>query len=332
LSGSPSKPTLPAEKSNTLTNNFKIVSVIVGVLAIFVLFVRLRFENMLSIPFLGTPTSTELPLYEEMDLPDAMTDPSGVEMVLVSAGAFTMGSKVNDAFAECKEHRSDCQRAWFEDEQDSRVVNLDSFYIDKYEVTNASYRACEEAGGCELPEVTSSKSRSSYYTDPQFDKFPVIYVSWDLANAYCNWRGGYLPTEAEWEKAARGTNGDIYPWGNDFAEDRSNFCDINCDSEMNYDDGYRDTAPVDSYPGGISRYGAHNMAGNVWEWVADWYAVYPGGDPTGSPYFEPPQTYRVIRGGAWDSTIELLRTTNRDPRRPEDFENNIGFRCARPAP
>jgi formylglycine-generating enzyme required for sulfatase activity len=285
--------------------------------------------GLFSLSFGATPTATELPL-ETYPLPE-MIDSGGAQMNLVFAGDFTMGSDIDNALTECKKYRPDCQKQWFEDENPSRVIYLDSFYIDRYEVSNALYRICEEAGGCNQPVQINSKSRTNYYRDPQFDNYPVIYVDWDMANAYCQWRGGYLPSEAQWEKGARGTNGYIYPWGNDLTQGRANFCDKNCDLPIknnNFDDGYKDTAPVDEYPQSISLYNSYNMSGNVWEWVADWYKVYPGGDPTGSPYFEPEQTYRVIRGGSWDSSIDLLRTTNRDPRKPTSSDNNIGFRCA----
>jgi formylglycine-generating enzyme required for sulfatase activity len=320
---------IKAEKVGKPFYYAKILAVAAGILTISILLIVLGEKSLFALSFFSTPTSTELPLYEETNLTDGITDSEGVEMVLVPSGAFTMGSTRNDALAECNKYRSDCQRRWFEDEQPSHVLSLAAFYIDKYEVSNASYRACEEAGGCQPPDQTGSAIRSNYYNDPQFNHFPVIYVNWDMANSYCIWRGGYLPTEAQWEKAARGTNGNTYPWGNDFDAKRSNFCDINCASGGAYDDSYKDTAPVDSYPEGVGFYGSHNMAGNVWEWVADWYAVYPGGDLAGSNYFEPSEIYRVIRGGAWDSSIDLLRTTNRDPRKPGVSTNNIGFRCAK---
>lgn len=317
-------------------SRWKLAGMIVGAVAILSCALWFFLSRMdFPLPFDATPRVTEVPSFPtELDLPLNIADDAGVEMVLVRAGNFTMGSETDNALRECDKYRSDCQDKWFFDESPSRVIYVDSFYIDKYEVSNALYHACEDAGGCVPPVQVNSNSRTKYYRDSQFDDYPIVYVDWNMANAYCQWRGGYLPTEIQWEKAARGTNGNTYPWGNDFLEGVVNFCDKHCDSpaaSKNFDDGYKDTAPVDEYPLGSSFYDVFNMAGNVWEWVSDWYQVYPGGDPIGSPYYEPAQTYRVIRGGGWDSSIDLIRTTNRDPRRPTDADASIGFRCARDA-
>jgi formylglycine-generating enzyme required for sulfatase activity len=314
----------------------KNITVAIGVLVVLflIIFVMPYVRMLLPIEFGATPTSTEYPIPPASDMSDLIIDSKNAEMVLVIAGDFTIGSNDRNSLKECKKYRSDCQENWFKDESPSRVVYLDSFYIDKYEVSNVLYKACEESGLCKLPVRLNSKLRVNYYRDQQFDNYPVVYVDWNMANTFCQWRGGYLPSEAQWEKAARGTNGNTYPWGNDFLEGAVNFCDKTCVSNgvnNTYDDGYADTAPVDEYPQGISSYNAYNMSGNVWEWVADWYAVYPGGDPIGSPYFEPEKTYRVIRGGSLDSTIDLLRAANRDPRKPVDADNTIGFRCAKDA-
>lgn len=280
-------------------------------------------------PFAPTSTATSLP-FEDYTLPYTINS-GDVEMILIPAGNFTMGSDIKDALAECKKHRSDCQRRWFEDEIPSQVTYLKDFYIDRYEVTNALYNTCVLAEECNLPLQNRSASHASYFDNPQFANHPVIYVNWEMANDYCQWRGGRLPTEMEWEKAARGTNGTTYPWGNDFNGEYSNFCDTNCatpDLNKDYNDGYEETAPVDSYFKGASPDGVYNMSGNVQEWVQDWYKAYPGGSPTGSDFFSPPETYRVVRGGTWKSKIDLLRTANRDPMEPEDANDQTGFRCA----
>jgi len=172
-------------------------------------------------------------------------------MVYVPAGEFIMGSDERDG-----------------NEQPMHTVYLDAFYIDKTAVTNAQYRKCVEAGACDAPRETTD------YDNADYAQHPVVYVNWFQAKAYCEWVGKRLPTEAEWEKAARGTDGRKYPWGNTFDGSRLNFCDKNCTlswKDPSVDDGYTGTAPVGSYPVGASPYGALDMAGNVYAWVADWY-------------------------------------------------------------
>ena len=145
------------------------------------------------------------------------------------------------------------------------------------------------------------------------DDHPVVQVSWFDAEAYCAWAGGSLPTEAQWEKAARGTDGRTYPWGSVFDGTWLNYCDASCEGgDTAFDDGYRFTAPVGSYPAGASPYGALDMAGNVWEWTADWYddgyyAVSPASNPTGPDSGQ----YRVLRGGSWNHDRSGMRTAFR---------------------
>jgi len=206
-------------------------------------------------------------------------------------------------------------------------VYLDTFYIDKTEVTNTQYRACVEAGVCDAPSDTA------YYDDADYAQHPVVYVSWNDADAYCRWVGKRLPTAAEWEKAARGTDGWIYPWGNALDGSKLNFCDANCPydwKDVSVDDGYTDTAPVGSYPAGASPYGVLDMAGNVWEWVTDWYgrnyySRSPGRNPPGPDSGEE----RVVRGGSWSRDPASVRGTVRYRYLPDDTYNNVGFRCVR---
>jgi formylglycine-generating enzyme required for sulfatase activity/predicted Ser/Thr protein kinase len=265
-------------------------------------------------------------------LPTTITDARGVRMVFVPAGSFTMGSDPDVALAECKKLYigGTCDRSWFDDEYPPHTVTLNAFYIDQYEVTNAQYKQCVDAGKCAAPAQRKSYTRDSYYGDSKYDNYPVIYANWEQAKTYCEWRGSNtrLPTEAEWEKAARGTDGRLYPWGNTFDGRRVNFCDRNCIfswANKDYDDGYADTAPVGSYPDGVGPYSAYDMAGNVWEWTADWYQMYPGGKPS-SDFGE---KYRVVRGGAWDYFGYLVRAAYRIRNAPAGADYLVGFRCAR---
>jgi serine/threonine-protein kinase len=231
------------------------------------------------------------------------------DMVLVPEGKFFMGSDDMQA-----------------DEKPKHLVYLDAYWIDIMEVTNANYAACVAAGKCQAPSKSSSASQSSYYGNPEFNNFPVIYVSWYDATDYCDWMGRRLPTEAEWEKAARGEDAGLFPWGND-----------NQNPEFANYYG-TDTMAVGSYRLGKSPYGALDMAGNVWEWVSDYYEdtyyarlqsdINPKGPDTGR--------FRVLRGGSWSYRPEVdIRSANRFWYLPgKDISgirglDNIGFRCAR---
>ena len=266
-------------------------------------------------------------------LPTATPTPSVPPgMVYVPVGEFIMGStttQVDYALALCNESWGNCKRSWFDNEQPQHTVYLDAFCIDQTEVTNTQYRACVEAGVCDAPLDTT------YYDDTSYAQHPVVYVGWNDADAYCWWAGKRLPTEAEWEKAARGTDGRLYPWGNTFDGSKLNFCDKNCSEDRrdtSVDDGYADTAPVGSYPAGASPYGALDMAGNVWEWVADWadsgyYSQSPGRNPPGPDSGEK----RVMRGGSWGGELFHVRNANRGWDLPDTRDTSVGIRCARDA-
>ncbi len=251
------------------------------------------------------PSPTALPL--------ELTDANDVQMVLVPVGEFKMGSADGPEF-----------------DQPVNIVYLNSYYIDKYEVSNALYKACVDANICTPPKESKSATRASYYGNPEFDDYPVIAVSWFQTDAYCKWRGGNLPSEAQWEKAARGENDFIYPWGNTFNPALLNFCDKNCPASWAmkaFDDGYADTAPVTMFEGGQSPYGAYNMSGNVYEWILDWYNVYPGGNSNADDAFG--ETNKVVRGGSWFDSDYMLRADHRFKLSPDEFEDVVGFRCTR---
>jgi formylglycine-generating enzyme required for sulfatase activity len=209
-------------------------------------------------------------------------------------------------------------------EQPEHTVYVDAFWIDQTEVTNKMYALCVAAGKCNPPSESRSNSRGNYYGNLDYDNFPVIYVSWDDANRYCAWAERRLPTEAEWEKAARGTDERTYPWGNTIDCTYANFLPCFGDTKAG------DTKAVGSYENGKSPYGAYDMAGNVWEWVADWYEAYPGNAVGDSAYGT---KYRVLRGGSWASPLDNLYSAIREARRPDltflTEHGDLGFRCVR---
>ena len=247
-------------------------------------------------------------------------------MVYVSGGTFEMGSNddgIDYAMQLCSEAGIGCERSLFEDEQLAHTVTLDDFWIDRTEVSNAQYALCVDAGVCEA---------SSYADDATWnaDDYPVVGVSWYNARDYCEWAGGRLPTEAEWEYAARGSDGKIYPWGNTFDGARLNFCDANCTydawKDASYDDGYETTAPVGSFESGASWCGALDMAGNVWEWTSSLYQGYPyqANDGREDSALSDP---RVLRGGACYYRSLYARSAYRYEIIPDLRIDNVGFRC-----
>jgi formylglycine-generating enzyme required for sulfatase activity len=271
-------------------------------------------------------------------LHDTWTRPTDdMTMVYVPGGAFQMGSdddEVDAALEMCQAYyTTPCEREWFEVEQPAHSVVLAGFWIDQSEVTNAQYRRCVEAGACSPPQRSDSDTRDAYYGDSAYDDYPVVHVAWSQADAYCRWAGGRLPTEAEWEYAARGPEGRRYPWGEEYDGTRLNSCDANCGygwAEEQFDDGHGDTAPVGSYPDGASWCGALDMAGNVWEWMADWFGEYPAerqSNPTGPSS----GTGRALRGDAADGTRAVSRAAARHGMEPERAYEYTGFRCARPS-
>jgi formylglycine-generating enzyme required for sulfatase activity len=283
-----------------------------------------------------TPTSTAEPT-EEPKLSAGATwsrPADGMVMVYVPAGEFEMGSDDDDvdyALQLCNEYHGDCERGWFEDEQPVHTVALDGFWIDRTEVTNTQYQQCVESGACDPPAESGSYTRDSYYGNNAYADYPVIWVNWQQAVDYCEWAGARLPTEAEWAYAARGPEGRVFPWGDQFDGTRLNYCDANCKfdwADDAVDDGYADTAPVGSFSVGASWCSALDMAGNVWEWVADWYGHYPPGrqvNPAGPSSGE----NRVLRGGSWFCGPYDVRSASRVRFPPASRDYHWGFRCAR---
>ena len=267
------------------------------------------------------PTDTTIPSPSPtVAIPEIISPIDKMVLVLIPAGEFQMGSsKADDPQAS-------------DEEVPQHIVDLDTYRIDKTEVTNAQYALCvADSGACTQPANNYSRTRPSYYGDSQYANYPVIFVSWNQAAAYCTWAGRRLPTEAEWEKAARGTDGRIYPWGNIFVGSLANYCDVNCPADWrdpNFNDGYEDTSPVGAYSLGASPYGMLDMAGNVYEWVADWYGSYDPGPQTG-PTGPASGTEKIMRGGSWGDDRAHIRTTIRSHINPDNWLDFIGFRCAR---
>jgi formylglycine-generating enzyme required for sulfatase activity len=213
-------------------------------------------------------------------------------------------------------------------------VTLSSFYIDVYEVTNEQWQACVQAGACREPTSTAGYTGEPYYGDPAYANHPVIAITWFDAADYCAWAGGRLPTEAEWEMAARWDpitqQTTLYPWGDAPLEGRANTCGLECPlpNSGNTRDAYPQTAPVGSFEDGVSPVGAYDMAGNVAEWVADWYAAYPSGplsDPTGPADGE----RRVVRGGAWGVPLSNANSVQRSRFTPDSDSLGLGVRCVK---
>ncbi len=233
------------------------------------------------------------------------------EFILVPAGTFTMG---NDRRAA--------------DERPAHKVYLNAYYISKYEVTNAQYYKFWK----ENPTHENTPEHFTHLRDigewparaQQFPNYPVVGVSWYAAKAYADWKGMRLPTESEWEKAARGYTDRTWPWGNAM--------EPNANTNAN-DDGYRNQlAPVGSFPKGKSYYGVLDMAGNVWEWTADWYSdVYYFHSPKQNPKGPDVGSWRVIRGGSWIDTLTRCSTTFRFYLYPSLKTSFVGFRLAKTA-
>jgi eukaryotic-like serine/threonine-protein kinase len=261
-------------------------------------------------PTLKATISLTATLNPTLGIGSTETSPKdGMIEVYVEEGEFLMGSSNTDSTATS-------------DEKPQHTIYLDAYWIDQTEVTTAMYATCVKADTCKPPLLNKSRTHDSYYGDVKYANYPVIWVNWDDAQAYCQWTGRKLPTEAEWEKAAHGINNQVYPWGT-----ASPTCAL---GNFGLKDGscVGDTSKVGSYPNGASLYGALDMIGNVWEFVSDWYdenyySISPRENPTGpasgSAY--------VIRGGSWYFDTPRVSAVNR-AWYVGPGGDNLGFRCA----
>ena len=252
-------------------------------------------------PVTSTMTATDTP----SGLLAAITQ-QGAQMVLIPAGEFRMGAVDSDGSA-------------YSEERPQHAVYLGDYYMDMYEVTNILYEACIQAGGCTSPLEGGSYTHDSYYGNPSYANYPVINVDWSQARAYCEWRGARLPTEAEWEKAARGgLEGKLFPWGDEV---------LDC-SRANYGSCMGKAIGVGNYaPNG---YGLYDMAGNVWEWIWDWYSdtYYQSQVSWNNPQGPSSGNERALRGGSWGSHVGSLHVAGRSSYDPTARSEYWGFRCS----
>ncbi len=262
----------------------------------------------------------------------SLGDLNGLTLVYVPEGCFRMGSteaQIAEAMQACVSVYDGapfpCDTSQYLVEGPQHEVCLEGYWIGQTEVTNRQYAACVEAGACDPPVDRT------YFDDPAFGDHPVTEVPWLSAMAYAAWAGGRLPTEAEWEYAARGSQAHVYPWGDAFEKGNLNYCDVNCDvyfwADTAFDDGYALTAPDASFPQGASWVGALDMSGNAWEWVSSLFRDYPydatdGREDAGAP------GERVLRGGAFDLSYVDLRSAMRYTLPAEGTCRGYGFRIA----
>jgi formylglycine-generating enzyme required for sulfatase activity len=286
-----------------------------------------------ALPPPGPPQTAKLMPSLPQLLPPTLTGKDGAAMALIPAGEFLMGTSDKD-LAWLTRACKDCPAGDFADEMPQRRVTLGPFYLDVHEVTRARYQAFVKATGTPMPAGPGGN-------------LPVSGVTWEQAQAYCAWAGKRLPTEAEWEKAARGSDGRLFPWGGIWDKSVNNSAsrlggfDIYStkqraawwkqEGEMLFQKGGVAAVlrPGGSFPNGAGPYGVHDLAGSVWEWVADWYdpQAYRSGQ-TDNPKGPAAGQYKVIRGGAWDSRAIEVRATQRQGVAPTSRAETIGFRCA----
>ncbi len=260
-------------------------------------------DAQVSAPPSSTLTPVIIPITEPALGDTWLRLSDGMLMIFIPEGSFEMGSKESNPCAHL-------------DELPRHSVYLDGFWIDQNEVTNAQYRKCVDAGWCTLPICDYGEST---YPEETLEDHPVGCVNWYEASIYCEWIGGQLPTEAQWEKAARGIDAREYPWGNDFNEQL-------CNSSESAING---STPAGQYsPEGDSPFGLADVSGNVWEWVMDWYDIsYYASSPSANPTGPEAGENRAARGGSWYANYCSVRTTYRYYNTPHGRSPGMGFRC-----
>ena len=252
---------------------------------------------------------------QEIPLPEAKTSGiDGKRMVLISSGEFIMGTDKTDT--ENLHRKIGTVQPLYLDQHPERKVFLRAFYIDQYEVTNEEYKTFLDASG--FMETPMNWEGDSY--PENLGNHPVTHIIWSEAWSYCMWARKQLPTEGQWEKAARGFEGSLYPWGNDYEKGKGNIGI----------EGWRKTAPVGGFPEDVSAFQVYDMAGNVMEWTLDWYLPYPG-NTRGDPRFG--KRMKVLRGNGFQKAghyfLEAYRYSfARTEADPDSFYENVGFRCA----
>jgi len=292
-----------SKKEKVVISSLVILLVIYGIFA-------LSNKNRAADPVARTNSSSET---TTSTIPKPQDD-----MILIPAGEFLMGSTEQEVIDTWRQNDGGWEKEDYISAYPQRKIALDDFYIDKKEVSNGDYKMFVEATERPAPSLWDDHTLSS-------PNQPVVGVDWNDADAYCRWAGKRLSTETEWEKAARGTDGRIWPWGNAWDPKKDNH---GKGSGYGYDesDGWKYTAPVGTELG-VSPYGVLNMAGNVYEWTADDFNAYPENDKYIQEDFE--KGFKTLRGGAYDDGISEQRTSTRCGFRKDYEDVDVGFRCAR---
>ena len=271
--------------------------------------------SILSLLVLACHDPIDPVLVGNLPIKTITTSKDNAVMVYVPAGEFLMGSSDEDIEHFKQELFPLRDSARYDNERPQRTVYVDAFYIDKFEVTNQQYKQF----------LSETGYKPEHYLDrPPYNtpNFPAVVLKWEDAVAYTVWAGKRLPTEAEWEKAARGTDGRHWPWGDEWDDTK-----LSGNDGRGHRDGYKETAPIGQFPQGASPYGAHDMAGNLWEWVADWYDPnYYRNSPTNvNPTGPESGDGHVLKGGGWAENHDFTRCASRLGGEPGSLLR--GFRC-----